>query len=192
MLLASVGAGCAHSTKGHGISGGEDFPSVTFRSFDKEIWTLKIEPERIAGGQNVLKRDGDFIIGFVGEQRIRIEVSHVKGNPGVWSRRELVYLESSDDHVNVSSPYGSGRVILQGQKRKIRLTNQSLSVTFLIEDYDSARKRLKLQDESGRFVLEFNGCDLSIFTKRPELMLIVNRTVLAKAAYVDDVKIRVR
>ncbi len=55
------------------ISGGEDFPSVTFRSFDKEIWTLKIEPERISGGQNVLKRDGDFIIGFVGEQRIRIK-----------------------------------------------------------------------------------------------------------------------
>ncbi len=65
-------------------------------------------------------------------------------------------------------------------------------MTFLIENYDSARKRLKLQDESGRFVLEFNGCDLSIFMKRPELMLIVNRTVLAKAAYVDDVPIRVR
>ncbi len=55
-------------------------------------------------------------------------------------------------------------------------------------NYDSTRKRLKLQDESGRFVLESNGCDLSIFTKRPELMLLVNRNVLAKVANVDDVQ----
>jgi hypothetical protein len=169
------------------ITMAEDEPScsIQFQLFDKEIWTLRVETDRIEGDRDVLRRDGDVVFGFVGSKqtRLRFDKDSIEGRlAGVYIKLALI---RGSDQIEVRGSAGSGRLSAKTTGNELVLANLKIAVT--LKQVPGAEGTTVLRDETSKASLLIKGCGLAIMQERPEILLLLNQRVLQRVALFHDV-----
>ena len=165
----------------------EDEPvcTIQFQIFNKEIWTLQVESDRIEGDRNVLRRDGDVVFGFVGSKRtrLRFDKDSIEGRlAGVYIKLALIH---GGDQLEMRGSAGGGRLSAKVSGDELVLANGKLTVTLQL--VPGTEEAPVLRDESMNLSLVLNGCGLAIMRQRPEILLLLNQRVLRRVALLHDI-----
>jgi hypothetical protein len=156
---------------------------VSLEIFGKEIWTLKVEPDRIAGSDNVLKRDGNIIYGYVigKSTRLKIDPGQVVGK--FIDETTLLNWVQKNGLLEIRGVVGKDNLVVEMTPERLLLSDKALTLTLIPKANNPAR----WQDKKGHVQLLFESCDMSVLTKRLELALLLHRAILQEVSEFHDV-----
>jgi hypothetical protein len=132
--------------------------SLTMTGGEKEIWTLKVDPNRVSSDDAYLTSDGGVVYGFLAGKPFRAK-------------------PNGDDTKDNEKSHPGISLFLKGMVLELRRVEP---------DPGDPNSQDALTDTSGGFRVAFSGCTTSILTERPEVKLLMEWETFRRVKQKDD------
>ena len=187
--LASVGGLLLISSLASVVGASEDdqksAATISLEGAGRQRWSLRVEPDRLVGDQNVLQREDDVVFGFLRNQRVRLRLKERTPGGRLVGGKDLLSYSRTGGEVHLTGLFQGNQVEVRLDDLRLWLSDSSISVT--LRPADSGVDRLVLSDPTGDVRLILEGCSRDTLRNRPELLFMLNRMTLQWLAYHQDV-----
>jgi hypothetical protein len=104
----------------------------------------------------------------------------------------VLHLERGEGHTKLSGMLDRNRLVAEVSKEGMVLRDLSVRVDLKPQATSSPDAPLTLAGKAGMVKLVFDGCDPTLASSRPELLVILHRLVLPRIMQFEDIPLRFR
>ena len=162
--------------------------SVSFSILDKEIWTLTIEADRIAGSNSVVNLEDNVMFGFIEGKSVRLKFKEDQIDGSIGGKFAMLALERGAEFTTIRGPVGRSHLVAIASDEHFELSGSMLTLKLNLLD----KSTRVMMNEHGDVKLVFKGCDPAIVAARPELVVMMQQLLTSRVGLFDDISQPIR
>ncbi|MBW1808900.1 MAG: hypothetical protein JRJ87_11970 [Deltaproteobacteria bacterium] len=162
--------------------------TASFSILDKEIWTLTIEDDRIAGSNSVVNLEDNVMFGFIGGKAVRLKFKEDQIDGSIGGKSAMLVLERGAEFTTIRGPLGKSHMVAIASADHLELSGGMLTLKL----NRVGKSNRVLMNEHGDVRLVFEGCDHTIVAARPELVVIMQQLLTSRVEMFEDISQSIR
>ena len=162
--------------------------SATFLILEKEIWTLTIEDDRIAGSNSVVNLEDNVLFGFVEGKAVRLKIEEDRIDGSIGGKSAMLALERGAEFTTIRGPLGKSHLVAIASEEHFELSGSLLTMKLNLMD----KSTRVMMNEQGDVKLVFEGCNPAIVAGRPELVVIMQQLLTSRIELFEDISQSIR